>query len=316
MLSRPYIRRRSRRLLSFASVIGIGFLLIALQQSYYGLWRPLVWGFEFVLEAEGAGATIDALTFFVMANLAPFALAVLAMALLAFTVALVVSLLLVTLIPVRFQGYLDGVVAMVALVILFEGLGLAGQIKDRLGGVGTILFYWAVIMSTSHFLWKRLPFGLSYTGHATRIISMPMDAVANRLLPGRDPSVDLADIDILNRPPGPEEKTASVDVTQDNDDGLAFSLHHVGQGTFVRDQRMHYKLTPLGQNETEMVFKTSLSGLAPMSFWDFWSRNFAQDYADHIEARLLGRKDASLYGFMQAAARRKLDKANLQTATA
>lgn len=79
---------------------------------------------------------------------------------------------------------------------------------------------------------------------------------------------------------------------------------------------MSYSPTPTGPETIEIAIKITLTGIAPMSLWDFWSRNFAEDYADHLEARLHGRKDKSLYGHLQAAARRKVDKKRLKTASA
>jgi len=317
MIQRPFIRRRSRRMIAFTSVFGLGFLLAALNAGRDSIWLPLVWGFQSVVEAEGASATLEALQLFLVLDFPPFAFTLMMVAFLGFALAFVASLIAITIVPFRFQAYLDGVVGMAGLILLIEGLGLGDQIRGTFGNAGSFLFYWAMIMSTSHFLWKHLPFGFSYKGGATRTIPMSKDAIADRLIPGRAPDLELADIDIMNRTPEDGENAVTVHVAEETEDGgLTFSIHHEGGNGFVRGQEMAYTLTPNSHDTTEIAIKTTLTGLAPMSLWDFWTRNFAEDYADHIEARLSGTKDGSLYAYLQKAARQKLDKKRLKAASA
>ena len=317
MSQRPYIRRRSRRMLSFTTVLGLGFALGAMQAGKDSLWLPLVWSFQSVVQAEGVNATLDALQLFLLLDVPPFALSLLIVALLGFALAFVVSLLVITIIPYRFQGYLDGIVGTVGLILLIEGFGLGGYVRAAFGNVGSFLFYWATIMSTSSVVWKHLPFGFSYESGAKRTIPLPKNAIADRVIPGRAPGADLADIDLINRPPEEGENLATVHVADEGEDGtLAFDIHHDSKNGFLRGQTMSYSLTPIGPDTTEVTIKTTLTGLAPMSLWDFWSRHFAEDYADHIDARLNGTKDGSLYAHLQGAARRKLDKKRLKSASA
>ncbi|SMX22372.1 hypothetical protein BOA8489_00468 [Boseongicola aestuarii] len=317
MTHRPFIRRRSRRLLSYTTVFGIGFILAALQAGRDTIWLPLVWGFQTVVQAEGASETFEALQLFLLLDLPPFAFTLLAIALIAFVLAFIATIVAITLVPMRFQAYLDGMVGSAAIILVFEGLGLGSTVRATFGNIGSILFCWAAIMSTSSVVWKYLPFGFSFKSSSMRAISLPLDKVADRMIPGRAPGTDLADIDLVHRPPKDGENAVFVEIADKKEDGtLAFTIHHDGQKGFVRGQDMSYALTSTGPETTEIAIKTTLTGMAPMSLWDFWSRNFAEDYADHLEARLHGGKDKSLYGHLQAAARRKIEKKQLKTASA
>ena len=121
----------------------------------------------------------------------------------------------------------------------------------------------------------------------------------------------------MNRPPETGEHAAFVNFADASQEGtLAFTIHHEGKNGFVCGQDMAYALTPTGADTTDLTIQATLTGMAPMSLWDFWSRNFAEDYADHLDARLHGTKDVSLYGHLQAAARLKVEKKRLRTASA
>ena len=192
MTQRPYIRRRSRRLLSYTTVFGIGFILVALQAGRDTIWLPLVWGFQTVVQADGASATLEALQLFLILDFPPFAFTFLAIALLGLVLAFIATIIAITLVPMRFQGYLDGMVVIAGIILLFEGFGLGSSVRATFGNVGSMMFYWAAIMSTSSFVWKYLPFGFSYKSGAKRTISLPLDTIADRLIPGRATDIELA----------------------------------------------------------------------------------------------------------------------------
>jgi hypothetical protein len=55
-------------------------------------------------------------------------------------------------------------------------------------------------------------------------------------------------------------------------------------------------MTPDKIGGTVLDIRTEMGGLSPLEFWDFWCRPFAQDFADHLVARLTGTPDPSTYG--------------------
>ena len=316
-MTRPYLRRRSRRVLAFTTVIGLGLLLTAIRHGSDGLWLPIVWGFEDLLAAEDFGSTLSALQFFLLSDLAPFLIAVLAMALITFAIALVFALIGVTILPLRFQPYLDGVVGIMGPVMILESLGFGAVAREHFGSIGAMVFYWFLLMSTSALAWRFLPFGFTYKGTATRTLPLAMNAIADRLIPGRDSTADLADIAIRKSIPMAGECAVDLRIAPDfPDTEMAFDLREEATGGFVSAQEMRYRLKKTTANETEITVEVVLEGVSPMTFWDFWSRPFAEDFADHITARLTHAPDRSLYGAIQSIARKKFDKKALKTAAA
>ncbi|MBT8460864.1 MAG: hypothetical protein KJN60_14435, partial [Boseongicola sp.] len=274
-------------------------------------------GFEYALSEDGGNAAISALKYFFMASLAPFLIALSVMVLVAFTLAFAAVAIAITVIPLRFQAYLDGVAGMVGLILIFEAIGLSSPVHETFGSVGTVAFYWAIMISTSAFIWSRLPFGFRYQGTANRVVGMSLDEIADRLIPGRAPELELADISLLNRPIETGEGEVYVRSEPDQERGrLSFELYQEGTGHFVQSQTMRYVLIETAPGETVLYFAATLTGLSPMSLWDFWNRPFTEDYADHIVARLVNSKDRSTYGRMQSAVRRKKDKEHQKQAAA
>lgn len=312
-----FLRRRLRRLITYTLIFGFAFLLAGFRESQQYLWQAVVTGFEYALSANGGDATFEALRFFVLSSLAPFLIALSIGALAAFTVAFVIVSLALTIIPIRFQAYLDGVAGMVGLIMLSEAIGLSQPVREIFGSVGTVVFYWAIMFSTSAVVWSRLPFGFRYENTASRNVPIELENVADRLIPGRAPDKDLADISMFNRPPTDGESTVHTRLEPHQTDGrVTFELYQEGTGRFVKSQNMRYELVEVAPSQTSITITVTLTGLSPMSYWDFWNRPFTEDFADHIAARLTQKKDHSTYGRMQSAVRRKQDKKLLSQAPA
>ena len=305
-----FFYRRSRRLVAYTISIGLGVFLMVLRQSADAVWRPLVWGFKNLLDAEGTSDTLTAIQIFLIADIAPFTIAICAMALLSFTAVFILALAVTLIIPIKFQAYLDGMIIMFAMVLMLEGLGISSIVRAALGAIPTIIFYWLILMSTSTLLWKHLPFGLRYTGTATRNIPVAIEALADRVVPGRAPTEDLADITLTNAPPKNEDD-GNVFLRENaaaTPDHLDFSLKITAAGPFVTSQEIRYRLSRETSNSTQLTIDIELGGMAPMSYWDFWTRDFARDYLDHLTARTTHTPDRSVYGWIQGKALRKAEK--------
>ena len=316
-MNRPYLRRRRNRFLAYVLALGLATFCMALAQSQTALWPPLVWGFEMVLEADGFGGTLAALQYFLIADLAPFFISIAVFAIVAFGAAFAATVLLLMVFPLRFHPYIDGVVGMGCLVLVFEALTIGAAIRGAFGNVGAVVFYWLMMMSTSTIVWRYLPFALYHKSSATRSVPLPLNDVADRLVPGRAPHIELADIDMLNAAPLDGQAEVHMRMQPDLAEGeMAFDLRIEAQRGFVTVQLMRYHLAAISDEETRVNIETVLEGLSPMTLWDFWSRPFAEDFADHIVARLTQCADRSVYGRMQTAARRRLERKNAKTASA
>ena len=312
-----FLRRRHRRLVAYTLIFGLGTLMLAMRQSEFALWTPLISGFEYALSPEGGDASFEALKFFAIASLVPYLIALSVMALVSFTFAFIVVTIIVTAVPLRFQAYLDGVAAMAGLIAIFEGLGLAAPLRNTFGSIGTVAFYWAIMFSTSAFVWNHLPFGFRYRGAASCEVPLPLNTIADRLIPGRAPDQDLADISMFNRPPEGGETDVFLRSEPDQPDGhFTFELFHDDEGSHVATRTIRYELVTIAPEITALQITVTLTGLSPLSLWDFWNRPFTQDYADHLVARLTKTKDGSTYGRMQSAMRQKQEKRRLSEATA
>lgn len=312
-----FLRRRVRRLIAYTLILGLGISLGAFRSGGQAIWTSVISGFEFALSEDGGNGTYEALKFFVLADLTPFLIALSVMVLASFTIAFVAATVAITAIPVRLQAYVDGMAAMIGLILVFEGTELADPIRDQLGGVGTIAFYWAIMFSTSALVWNRLPFGFRYSSTAARDLPLDINTIADRLIPERDPTQELADISMRNRPAVTGEADVYMRMDAHNsDDHLSFELYHENASHFVKTQVMRYELFKVSGQDTTLQITATLTGLSPMTFWDFWVRPFTEDYADHISSRLTGTKDRSTYGRMQTAVRRKQEKKRLADLTA
>lgn len=316
MLS-TFLRRRIRRLTAYTVVFGFAILFMAYRESELELWFTVLSGFEFALAEDGGNATFEALKYFALVDLAPFLIVVSVIALISFIIAFIAVAIATTVVPLRFQSYLDGIAAMLGLIMIFEGTGLSDPVRETFGNVGTVVFYWAVLISTSAPVWNRLPFGFRYQNTASRKVPLAIDAIADRLIPLRAPDEELADISLLNRQPQDEEEQVHIRMAPHQTEGsLTFDIYQEGVGQFVKTQNMKFELFETAPEATTLNVTVTLTGLSPLSYWDFWNRPFTEDYADHLIARLTHSKDRSTYGRMQSAMRIKQDKNRLRQAPA
>ena len=138
----------------------------------------------------------------------------------------------------------------------------------------------------------------------SRTVQMPRGIVEPRLIPGTD-DADLADVAWIGGDiPRPGE--VAVKVKRLDDDSFLIREDHSGRAKQYRE--MWLKFSSQDPETTTFEISVTLGGIAPIAWWEFWTRPFAEDYCEHLVARLTGTRDGSIYGRLTKRLRRKVDK--------
>lgn len=172
----------------------------------------------------------------------------------------------------------------IGLVDFFEGVPLGGFLM-----LGSYFVFHALFGAP---LWTRLPWGLSFSESGTRVIDLPRDRLRLRLLPEMSIWQEPADL-AFRRFDGPLPKGWETIETRE----LGNDCYQIDEVASKRGFRqMLYRLEDDEGGGTRLSVEMTLNGLSPLAFVELWTRPYCEDYLDHLDARLAGREDPSVYG--------------------
>ena len=289
---RSFLTKRLRRLIGYTASITLSLFVAVAAQMGEADWFDLSFALQLVLESESGTELVRNLQYFFLVGLAPIAIFLAIVIFIALLMAFLASLIAVTLIPPFLTAFLDGALLILPFLVGLETLLVGEFLRQSFGTYAALPVYILIFLSFSTLLWRRVPIGLSSTSQARRTLSVPIEHVTTRLIPSPRKTDDYADqmlaATILDQTP------TDVSVTKT---GLGvFEILEADHGRFPPTRKTIYKLSEQSTGQTELELTVHLAGLAPLEFWDVWTRPFAEDFADHLVARLNKSKDRSIYG--------------------
>lgn len=287
-----FLRRRVRRIAGWALLFAVGTLsvcLLALGSAMAPMHLP----------DQGAQSFGDWLAA-VAPELLPYILALVVMTLAGGAVGALTGAVVATLVPRRLMPLVDGLVLALGLNMMTVAATLPGWAEiTGLPPVTQVLPTMLVILLVSSIVWRRLPFGLSLQDGA--------EVTLNRAAPVA--WTDLCELHEIAPLAKGDAMTSHSMLGFDQRFTCPAPLRLVavqqmpdGRGP---EYTFDFDLHPRDDGKTDLRIQVVIRRLSPLAWWEYWSRPFASDYADHIAALVTGSRDTSVNGF---ALRRQLKR--------
>ncbi len=150
--------------------------------------------------------------------------------------------------------------------------------------------------------WDRLPVGFTYRGTAKRISNLVKEPILARLIPDHSTETELADAGWLQ---GQGKLKGETDASVEMIETGQYRVHQDSPLRHGPKRDTDFVLSEIEDGKVELGTSITIKGLGPLDFWELWSRPFAEDYADHLQARLHGTKDLSIHGVLMRRYRKK-----------
>lgn len=231
--------------------------------------------------------TQDALLYYILPSLLVLAFIAVVLGLSYLLVATVTA----TLVPRRWRGYVDG---MIFAATLFLAVMAAEIFSTNMTPFIVFVLFQALTLPA---LWARVPVSLTYHGTAQLDVPLPVNEAKRHFFPNCDPGVELADaawINEANMHVFGADTRLPLKVQSLGDNAIRVTDPPVAPGRAYR--YVDLRLVPLNDNRARLHLDVTILRAAPYDFWDFWTRPYAEDYADYLHNRITGEKDRTVYG--------------------